>query len=84
MTPEQAVRETTLATNRYKPGQNLWREDSIQFPRLLAEIAGCVDLSVKQYTALADSMDLTFDQLDELFDRAQASWERIKERTVRP
>jgi len=52
-----------------------WSNNAIQFPRLLAEIMATQNLDLK---ALAESMDLSVDQVNELFDRADASWENIK------
>lgn len=54
-----------------------WEDDSIQFPRLLSEILntqGSLD-----WEALED-MDLSRDQIEELFDRADARWQAIKRR----
>ena len=56
-----------------------WSDNSIQFPRLLAEIAAVVEFSEDDWNALLESMDLETDQLSELFDRAQDAWEEIKE-----
>ena len=59
---------------------NSWEDNSIQFPRLLAEIlATQEDLD---WSALCTSMDLEHvRQLDELFERADREWERIKAKT---
>jgi len=54
---------------------NLWSDDSVQFPRLLAEINAC-GLSEDQYAAIAESMALTIEQVDELLDRAEAAWDK--------
>lgn len=62
---------------RRKP---VWLDNDIQFPRLLAEIRATWDVTPEQYRALADSMDLDPERIDELFDRAQDAWERIKAR----
>lgn len=54
----------------------MWENNSVQFPRLLAEISATQDnLDIP---ALAESMDLTVEEVNELFDRADAAWERIK------
>lgn len=54
-----------------------WKNDAIQFPRLLCEIMATQDnLDIP---ALAESMDLTIEQVNELFDRANAAWETIKQ-----
>lgn len=58
--------------------QSLWLDDSIQFPRLLAEIVATQDnLDI---AALCESMDLDPEEVDELFDRAQSAWESHVER----
>ncbi len=54
-----------------------WHDNSIQFPRLLAEIAATVELTEDQWDDLLASMDLETDDLRELFDRAQEAWEGI-------
>jgi len=53
-----------------------WENNTIQFPRLLAEIMATQD--ALNIPALAESMDLTVDEVGELFDRADAIWQRIK------
>lgn len=55
-----------------------WLDNSIQFPRLLAEIIG-VGLTEQQWDDICATMDLDSNNLSELFDRAQAEWEKIKE-----
>ncbi len=52
-----------------------WFDNSIQFPRLLAEIVATQDLN---WDALCDSMDLELEDLDALFLRAEVEWEAIK------
>jgi len=54
-----------------------WEDNSIQFPRLLAEILATQENL--DYEALSESMGLEQARIDELFDRADAEWERIKE-----
>ena len=54
-----------------------WRDDSIQLPRLLSEIAATQDLDMD---ALAESMDLEVAEVGELFDRADRLWELAKAR----
>jgi len=58
--------------------QELWEDNSIQFPRLLAEICATVEISDKDWEALKESMDLSTEEINELFDRAQEEWEEIK------
>ena len=55
-----------------------WDKNNVQFPRLLAEVHGV--LTTAQYDELAASMDLPRHRIDELFDRAIARWEEIKQR----
>jgi hypothetical protein len=55
-----------------------WKDNSIQFPRLLAEIMATCELTETMWASLCESMDITSDELSELFDRAQDEWERIK------
>lgn len=57
-----------------------WTNDTIQFARLLAEISAVVDISKKDFEALAESMDLGADEINELFDRAQRAFEKSKAR----
>lgn len=56
-----------------------WNNNAVQYPRLLAEVIATqvnLDLNV-----LAESMDLTREEVAELFDRAQDEWEAIKQGT---
>lgn len=57
-----------------------WSDDSLQFPRLLAEI--CATQANLDDAALCESMDLTENEIGQLFDRAQAAWESIKATTA--
>ncbi len=54
-----------------------WDDNYIQFCRLLAEIRA-VSLTTEQYDQLQESMDLGYEDIDEVFDRAQLEWERAK------
>lgn len=58
-----------------------WHNNAVQYPRLLAEIVATQDSL--DLDALAESMDLTREEVAELFDRAQDEWEDIKQ-GVRP
>lgn len=60
--------------------EGLFSNDSIQFPRLLAEI-NALGLSRAQLNDLCASMDLRPDEVAQLFERAEREWERIKEGT---
>lgn len=55
-----------------------WMDDSVQFPRLIAEINATQDhLDIE---SLADSMDLETGDVHELFNRADRAWELAKRR----
>ena len=62
---------------------NLWSNNTVQFMRLLAELRA---LGVHQFLreaewqALEASMDLEREKIMELFDRAENSWEAIKDK----
>jgi hypothetical protein len=55
----------------------MWERDNVQFPRLLAEI-NATGLTTGQYRMLEDSMELTTAEIDELLERAEDRWTRIK------
>jgi hypothetical protein len=60
---------------------SLWDNNEIQFARLLCElVANWEDDTCAKQTirAVASSMDLTYDQVNELFDRAEVVWEASK------
>jgi len=56
-----------------------WNDDAIQFPRLLCEIQACVDVSMKNWMDLQESMGLSEGEILDLFERATAKWDSIKE-----
>jgi hypothetical protein len=58
---------------------DVWDDNFVQFPRLLAEIAANLTFEQDQYNDLCAAMDLTEDQVDDLFDRASLEFERIKQ-----
>jgi hypothetical protein len=60
-------------------GGDLWADDSIQFPRLLCEIAATQDLDMD---AIESAMDINSERLAELFDRANDAWEAAKQRAL--
>lgn len=60
---------------------DVWEDDSVQFPRLLAEISA-IDLSKEQILELCKSMDLKPGDIRDLLDRAQRRWELIKYGTI--
>jgi hypothetical protein len=54
--------------------KDLWKDSSVQFPRLIAEI-NALGLTTSQLEDLAGSMDLEIDDVGELFERANVLWE---------
>jgi len=56
-----------------------WEENLLQFPRLLAEI-NAVGLSDGQLEALSIHMDLPVERILEIFERAEKTWDMIKEK----
>jgi hypothetical protein len=65
-----------LVTRAANELPDVWDVDNIQFPRLIAEIVATqdnLDLEV-----LAESMDLTTDQIKELMNRAVERFDEIK------
>jgi hypothetical protein len=54
----------------------VWENNDVQFPRLLTEVAAV--LTTEQYKEIALSMDLTLDDVTDLFERAERVWDNIK------
>lgn len=57
---------------------NNWKNNSIQFPRLIAEAQMSGAFTDKIMIDLAVSMDLSQLEVAELIDRACTEWDRIK------
>jgi hypothetical protein len=57
--------------------KNFWKDNRIQFSRLLAEI-GMLGLTRPQLKELKVSTDLSEDQINELFVRAVRDFEAVK------
>ena len=55
---------------------NKWKSNTIQFPRLISEINATQELNLK---TLAKEMDLTVDNVLELFERAEKEFQLNKE-----
>ena len=57
-----------------------WRNNAIQFPRLIAEleVAGAFFQNSSVMLRLQEDTDLTEAEISELVDRAQTEWDRIK------
>ena len=60
-----------------KSAKDLWHNNHTQFARLLAEIYS-LPLTTEQYEQLKASMDLGYEDIDELFERAMLEWDRAK------
>lgn len=58
---------------------DIWNDNEIQFPRLLAEINATQELDLD---ILAESMDLSVDEVKELFERANNKFEDIKTKAL--
>lgn len=58
-----------------------WENNSIQFPRLIAELEAAGAIHSGVIDALCESMDLAPNNIAELIDRAQAEWDNIKAKT---
>lgn len=62
--------------------QDLWQRGDIQFPRLLCEIMATQDnLNLE---SLSESMDLSPEDIEEIFDRANEKWESSKRSPFSP
>lgn len=57
---------------------DLWQDNSIQFPRLIAELVACGAFTPEVMRDLTESMDLDAVEIYELIDRAQGQWESVK------
>lgn len=64
---------------------DLWKDDKIQFARLISEITAAMDEKVKPLIKdLATGMDLSHDEVLELFDRAEEVWKDAREKHCLP
>ncbi len=63
--------------------KNKWVDNNIQFPRLLAEIKMVVTLTPKQKKQLCQSMELEFEKIEEIFDRALTEFNGAKRRVFK-
>ena len=58
-----------------------WRNNQIQYPRLIAELQMVGAFSNEVISEVADSMDLDTSEVHTLIDRACNEWDAIKENT---
>lgn len=70
MTPGEAYQKAT-------PSEN-WKDDSIQFPRLLAGIWTCISHSHLKDSTMSAAMGLPWGKIMKIFNRAEKEWTRIK------
>lgn len=56
---------------------NLWLDNSIQFPRFIAEAEAAGVFTPENINDMIASMDITSDEWSEIVDRAQLVWQRI-------
>lgn len=56
-----------------------WNDNGIQFPRLLFEIQANIEFDSDQKEDLCSSMDLEWNDILEIFERATIKFETIKE-----
>jgi hypothetical protein len=59
------------------PDEN-WNNDAIQFPRFIAEAEAAGAFTNEVIKEMRDSMDLNLQQLLEILERAQRTWDNIK------
>ena len=59
------------------PNKN-WKNNAIQFARLIAELASAGGFTEEVSEYLCESMDVTMDELDDIVSRAQEEWDKIK------
>lgn len=58
--------------------ENLWKNNSIQFPRVIEEAQAAGAFTGEVIAEMAESMDLEVKEVHELLDRARKTWEDIK------
>ncbi len=71
------LKDGKIVHNEAECPKLLWKQNELQFPRLLAEIHA-MGLNETQMLILGRSMDLEPEQIKELFDRADANVEERK------
>ena len=59
------------------PNKN-WKNNAIQFARLIAELDSAGGFTEEDSEYLCESMDVTMDELDDIVSRAQEEWDKIK------
>lgn len=67
-----------------KDSNKNWNNNAIQFARLIAELEAAGGFPNSIMNALCESMDLDMGQISEIIDRAQGTWDAIKDKTCQP
>lgn len=67
-----------MRRNKALNAKPFWANELVQFPRLLAEVYAVIDPD--DVARMAEPMDLSVEQIKDLFNRADKRWEGIKER----
>jgi len=61
---------------------SLWEDNAIQFTRLVAEV-WAAGLTPGQWQTLLDELEMSDQQLTDVFEKAEEEWERLKEQITR-
>jgi hypothetical protein len=62
--------------------KNLWKENKIQFPRLLVELVMAGAITEQVMTDLSKSMDLEELEIKELLKRAEIAYDAVKKENI--
>jgi hypothetical protein len=62
--------------------QKNWENNAIQFSRLIAEMEASGAFTEELSETLCTEMDISMDDLSEIVDRAQKTWDEIKSQTI--
>lgn len=68
---------------KQKPGK-LWKDDKVQFARLIAEAEAAGAFTPKVLKSMADSMDLYRDEVLTIIGRAQDCFDKVKSKVCPP
>lgn len=64
-----------------KDNEKNWKNNGIQFPRLIAELEAAGAFTPRVMKELRASMDLSTHEISSVVDRAQGIWDAIKNKT---
>lgn len=64
-----------------KDSQDNWKNDQIQFARLISELESIGAFSNEIMEGLSEETDLSQSEICEIIDRAQAAWDETKANT---